>query len=674
MSFSIQPSDVLAKEGKCLSDFCKTCVHSRVAKADGPIDKKTDAPLYKKGEFIIACKGIPAQHKYLPHHDKLVSKLEKEEGGKLSEDQLGDLLSAYDNVTWAARYLDWNPRSSRNGEEYQAMILRCSSKRKVLRCGRRLGKSETMIMWALFRLFNFSPRQKRWDENTKQWTKGFSTIMFVAPYLSQVKDFFSRLREYIYNNPELAAEVESDVSTPFFRMELKSGMKILGFSAGSNGASSLRGQKADFIILDEMDYLDAESIDTIVALLMEHNDVEMIAASTPSGRREYFYDFCMNRMDFKEFYYPSMANPSWGPRMEAELRGMYRTETAWKHEIEAEFGEAATSVFQFKYLEMAMRPYRYQDMKPHSENIYVMGVDWNDTENGTKIRVLEWDPMTNKIRSVDHATMQKAGWTQTYAIEEMVRMNRHWNCKFIYVDCGYGATQIEMLRKLGQEAQFRKDRFAHLDMNFIQTKGINFSEKIDIFDPISGLPKKQPMKPYMVESAVRFFERGMIEFPTEDEVLLKQLHGYSIAKVNAAGMPIYEAGPAGDHDLDAFMLALLSLEVELGEHTKQTFSSAIAFSGRMGAAPQQAQADAENKTIPEEMLNNASQRPRSPERRTDKVPANIPRGLFFGNQVPGRIYTPESFRNDDNRGFANKPRQDTIRQIRNTSRGSRRLF
>ncbi|MDD3412454.1 MAG: terminase family protein [Lachnospiraceae bacterium] len=670
-SLIINPIEILGREGKAASDLCKTCIKSRVAKNDGPPDKSTGIPLYRKGDFIVNCRGIPANDKYLPHHDKLIQKLERENDGELSEDQIGDLLSAYDTITWANRYLDWKPRRSPEGIRYQEDILRCSSKRKVLRCGRRLGKSETMIMWALFRMYNYSPKQKRYDPVTGEYVKGFSTIMFVAPYLSQVKDFFSRLREYVYGNPELAAEVESDVSTPFFRMELKSGMKILGFSAGSNGAASLRGQKADFIILDEMDYLDAESIDTIVALLMEHNEMEMIAASTPSGRREYFYDFCMNRMDFKEFYYPSMVNPGWGPRMEAELRGLYRTEIAWKHEIEADFGEAATSVFQYKYLEQALTPYRYQDQKPREGAVYAMGVDWNDQENGTKIRVVEWDHVMNSIRAVDHATVQKAGWTQTFAIEEMVRMNRIWNCAHVYVDNGYGATQIEMLRKLGQEAQFRKDKWAHHDMNFINTKGINFSSKIDVFDPISGLPNKQPMKPYMVETAVRFFERGMIQFPSEDEMLLKQLHGYSIAKVNASGMPVYEAGPAGDHDIDAFMLALLALEVEFGEHTKQTFSSAIAFSGRIGGGSEVMKEEQENNIPATNLAAETAQRPRTPELKKP-IPSMSPRGLYFTNQVPGRIYSPDSFRNDGRYGTAT--RQDTIQQYRNNTRGSRRLF
>lgn len=674
MSYVVHPSVTLKKEGKELSEFCKTCVKTRVAKTDGPANPETGEPLYSKGDFIVNCSGIPAGGKYLPQHDRLLAKLEQDEGRPLEEDEISDLVAAYDPITWADRYLDWKPRKSIKDEEYQSDILRCSSKRKVLRCGRRLGKSETMIVWALFRLYNFSPLQKRWDAHQKEWTKGFSTILFLAPYLSQVKDFFTRIREYIAAHPELAAEVKTDVSTPFYRLELKSGMKILGFSAGSSGASSLRGQKADFIVLDEMDYLDQESIDTTMALLMEHNDVEMIAASTPSGRREYFYEFCMDRMDFKEFFYPSMCNPSWGPRMEAELRGMYRTETAWKHEIEAEFGEAATSVFQFKYLEAAMSRYLYKNQLRRDDCTYAMGVDWNDTENGTKIRIVEWDHFTKRIRAVAHSTVQKAGWTQTSAVQEMIRMNREWNCDYIYVDAGYGATQIEVLRKLGQDAQFRKDKFAHLDMNFINTKGINASSKIDIFDPISGLPKKMHMKPYMIEAAVRFFERGLIEFPFEDETLLKQLHGYAIAKVNASGMPVYESGPAGDHDLDAFILALLAIEVELGEHTSQSFSSSIAFSGRIGERRYDLQEADEDAASPEKVAEVATQRPRAPEIRSDSVPTSLPRGLYFSS-APGRIYSHDAFNNDDgDRYKRGGSRQSAINKVRQATRRSRRLF
>ena len=663
MSLVVHPLDSMKKEGKELSEFCKKCSKTRVAQMDGPVSPATGVPSYKKGEFIISCKGIPANDKFIPHEDLILKKIGDQQDAPITEDQIEDLKTNYDAVRWADKFLQWSPRSSKDGQEYQTNILQCSSKRKVLRCGRRLGKSEILIVWSLYKLFTHSPQVRRWDEHTQEWSKGFSTIMFVAPYLNQVKDFFSRLRDFVYENPELKAEVKSDVSTPFFKMELHSGMKILGFSAGSSGASSLRGQKADFIVLDEMDYLDQGSIDTIMALLMEHNDVEMITASTPSGRREYFFEFCVEKMDFKEFFYPSMCNPSWGPKMEMELRGLYRTEIAWKHEIEAEFGEASSSVFQFEYISHAAIPYSYENEQRKQDCLYSIGCDWNDTENGTKIRVLEWNPKTLKLRCVDHATIQKAGWTQTLAIEKIVEINRKWRVDYVYVDAGYGAMQIEQLRKFGLEAQFRRDQWAHVDMVLAETKGINFSSKVDIFDPVSGLPQKQPMKPYMVEACVRKFETKVMEISSEDEILIKQLNGYHIPKVNASGLPVYEAGPAGDHDLDAFMLAVLAFEIELSQFTNRRYNSSIAFSGQIGEL-----AHLESELSTEVVPAAPAVKPKpNVGNRTDFQPNSAISG--FRTE---RVYSPEAFNNDDRRAVQSGA-GNRINSIKTRRRVSRRL-
>jgi hypothetical protein len=670
MSYAEHPGDKLARENKKLIDFCLNCTKTRIAKIDGPMSEELGGPLYKRGDFIIDCAGIPAEDKYIPRQDFVIEKLESESDEKMTDEELNDLKSMYDSVMWAKKYLDWKPRKSRKGEDYQANILRCSSKRKVLRCGRRLGKSEVMLVWAMFRLFTNSPREKRYDKHNKEWVKGFSTILFLAPYLSQVKDFFARMKEMIESNPELNSQIKSFVATPYYKVELFNGMIISGFSAGSSGATSVRGQKADYIMMDEMDYLKEADIDTIMALLMEHNDVEMIAASTPSGRREYFYEFCTDRMDFKEFYYTSMSNPSWGPRMEAELRASYRTEAAWQHEIMAEFGEAVTSVFQFGLLEKAMIPYNYEKQERRDDCVYSMGIDWNDVQNGTKIRILEFDPATGLIRCVGVSSIQKAGWVQTTAVNEAIKMNRVWNCSYVYVDCGYGATQIELLRKVGQDAQFRKDKWAHLDMNFIHTKGINFSSTIDVFDPISGLPQKMRMKPYIIESCVRFFEREMIKFSSEDEILLKQLHGYSVSKVSAAGVPVFESGPSGDHDLDAFVLALVAFEIEMGEYTKQHFTSTITFSGQFG---QGGGTESTSAAIGDQVV-------QKPQVRSDITSNNGQGGVSFLNHPSinhtydqSRVYSRDAFNNDDG-NTTRKSNRQSVRRARNSRQISRRLF
>jgi len=137
MSLTIHPSQKLASEGKKLTDYCLTCVKTRLANKDGPVSQETGIPLYKKGDFIIDCAGIPAEHKYIPKQDMFLAQLAKQSGAPLPEAEIRDLTAIYDPVLWAEKYFGWKPRKSNKGEEYQANILRCSSKRKVLRCGRR---------------------------------------------------------------------------------------------------------------------------------------------------------------------------------------------------------------------------------------------------------------------------------------------------------------------------------------------------------------------------------------------------------------------------------------------------------------------------------------------------------------------------------------------------------
>ena len=669
-SFVIHPKEKLEKQGKSMCGFCTDCASSRLAKVDGPVSRDTGKPMYRKDDFIIECEGMPEGDEYIPNQKTVLARLEDEMGRPLTEKELENIRATYDPVLWAYKYLGWEPRVSSTGEEYHKNVLNCTSKRKVLRCGRRLGKSEALIVLALYKLFTNSPHAKRYNKQTGKMENGFSTIMFVAPYLSQVKDFFSRLRDFIYYNPELKAEVKYDVSTPFFKLELWSGMKILGFSAGSSGANSLRGQKADIIILDEVDYLDQDSLDTIMALLMEHADVELIAASTPSGRREYFYDWCVNNMDFKEFYYPSMANPNWGEKMEAELRGLYRTEIAWKHEIEADFGEAASSVFQYGFLEKAMERYEYEDCKRNQYCKYSIGCDWNNAENGTKIRVLEFNPALKQIRAVDTVSVEKAGWNQTAAIDAIIKMNRKWKVDFVYVDDGYGAMQIEHLRKFGHEARFRNDEWSHIDMTLMETKGINFSSKHHTYDPTSGLPEKQPMKPFMVESCVRKFEANAIRFPMSDEILLKQLHGYEVDRISANGTPVYISGPAGDHDLDAFMLGLLAFEIELSEYSNPLYSSSISFSGKMGGT--------DTPTQSSELLSALGlakpdlDRSNKPETRSEIRESTSSRIAGYGQSGGTRTYTWEAFNSENRRSSVS--RVNPIERARSGQRNSRRIF
>lgn len=622
-----------------LHDYCKNCQKTRVADKEGPVDKKTLKPIYKAGDFIINCKGIPGDNKFIPSYDKIVKKLNPQEV-ELAQ-------GIYDPITWAKNNIKWSPRKSKEGDPYQEVTLRCSSKRKVLRWGRRLGKSDVLAIRALHFLYNNSPKSQRWDEERKEWVDGFGTVLILTPYLSQVKNLFGRIQQLIDRNPELQKEIKRSISTPYHLIELWNGARIVGFSAGAEGAASVRGQKADLIILDEMDYLDESSIENIMALLMEHGDVELIAASTPTGRRENFYRFCMERMDFKEFHYSSQHNPAWNTSMEMELRDLYKTESGWLHEIEAEFGEAATSVFQYSYVYAARSDYRYEEQNPEPDWTYAIGVDWNDVNNGTKIVVTGFDPLHNIFKVVAKETVQKLGWTQSLAIQKIIELNRAWKPAYCYVDAGYGAMQVEVIKKFGMDAKYTKHEHSRVDSNLENVVGINFSSRVEVKDPLTGEVDKKPMKPYLVQNAVRRFEQGMVRFSAYDELLYRQLIGYQIAKVNSSGMEIYEAGNDGDHDLDGLMLSLLAFQMETSEFIKPNYNGQMGFSGKFGQQTNQADIIS---TPGNSVLTGQLDRPRdiggkAPEQRSynESKPA-----LTGGQpQAKGKIYSVSAFNNDD---------------------------
>ena len=129
-------------------------------------------------------------------------------------------------VPWTARW-------------YQVEMLRDMSNKKVARCGRRTGKTETMVIESLHRTY----RRK------------YYRVLIITPYENQVRLIFSRIKELIEESPLLKQEVVKNTSNPF-QITFRNGASILGFTTGASsgsGGASIRGQKADYIIMDEVD-------------------------------------------------------------------------------------------------------------------------------------------------------------------------------------------------------------------------------------------------------------------------------------------------------------------------------------------------------------------------------------------------------------------------------------
>lgn len=149
-----------------------------------------------------------------------------------------------DPVAWAQAFLrTYDSSTGKVGpwkaRWYQVEMMSDKSKKRVYRCGRRTGKTETMVVESLFHVC----------------TKRNFRVLIVTPYETQVRLAFMRLNELIQESPVVKSMIVSNTKNPYM-IKLSNESAILGFTTGASsggGAASVRGQRADLIVMDEVD-------------------------------------------------------------------------------------------------------------------------------------------------------------------------------------------------------------------------------------------------------------------------------------------------------------------------------------------------------------------------------------------------------------------------------------
>ena len=486
-------------------------------------------------------------------------------------------LVTYDAVKKA--YTPWTARW------YQAEMLQDKSLRKVYRCGRRTGKTETMVIEALY------------HTNTRQEF----VAMFVAPYENQIRMIFDRLRALIDASPLVKDKVERSTKNPY-AIEFKGGSKILGFTTGASsnsGAASLRGQRADMIICDEMDYMGDSDFENVSMLAAERADISIVCSSTPTGKRGWFWKLCQPGSGYSEHYHPSMHNPNWNDAMEAEFRSEM-TELGYIHEIIADFGPQDTGVFNKDCVDKAREidNFTYSPLTQIQEftrqkegrdipkniapvgnrvpqNIFrTMAVDWDKYGASSSILILDFDMEYKRFRVMNRIEVPKSEYTYDNAINMIVQLNAIYNPSWIYIDRGSGEYQLERLHLIG-------DQRPETGLK-VKVKGFSFSNKLPIPDPVKKTVTMEPMKPFMVNQLTIAFERGRVILSPYDDTLYKQLIDYSVVRIGANGQPVFT--DENEHFVDCLGLAYLAFVLEFPDITKSVkqleFTSKIIVSNK----------------------------------------------------------------------------------------------
>lgn len=507
------------------------------------------------------------------------------------------LKSTVDPVAWCSLMFgfddsvpEWRLRP------YQKEQLRCNSLRMVVREGRRSGKTFVMALKIIYLLFN------------KLYFHGYDAdgipvyagprILVITPYQSQVNNLFNEVESIIKRNQSLASQIETGssgslyVKTPFFRMELKNGAKISGFVSGvgnksdGSGGGVLRGQSADIIYLDEMDMIPDDILDKVVRpLLLTTDGVQLIATSTPIGKRGQFYRWCKENKKYKEDHFPSSVLPQWGNiKEEAEQE---TSKDGFFAEYMAEFIDGANGVFKPSYVYNAKQDYEYIDcenpewwtryagVRNQSELLTAIGIDWNKNA-GTEFAVVSYDPNKHHWFVVETTNIPATEFSSIAWKDEVIRLNYKWKPQYIYADEGYGHTIIEDLKLLAHNMQSKALK-NHKDVQTAALKerlvSFNFSSTVELRSPIDNKLITKPAKEFIVENSIRIFEDNKLWYSQADDTLRKQLLNYVVISRNKSnGKPVYgpENHALGDHRLDAMMLALAALSLEYSIYSKKT--------------------------------------------------------------------------------------------------------
>lgn len=476
----------------------------------------------------------------------------------ISVEQQRQIHQAKDPVTWARNFLGVSPRV------YQILILRDPSLRKVLRAGRRLGKSFSMAIQLLHYCY----------------TSKDGRCLVVAPMKSHVELIYQEVLRLASKSDVVSESITRKITSPQFFIQFSNGSTIRFFTSGmkSGGKSDVaRGQEAHIIVLDEMDYMGNDDLDALYAMLQktaeDQPDKLMIGASTPTGRRERFWEWSMSSR-FKEFWFPSYCNPFFSKEQEEEFREQYSA-SAYRHEIEADWGEDSEGVYPRRFVDRAfIEPsWQYIAGRQSARSFHIIGVDWDKYGAGTNIVVLEVcddnyedERFAGKVRLAYREEIEKSEYTLTLAVDRIIELNQLFQPKHIYVDRGYGEVQVELLTKYGVENPSSKMRE--------RIKGVSFAESIEVRDPYTKLMIKKEIKPFMVDNLRQFLEKGNIYFSANDEEMYMQLISYVVVKMTSSGRPVFEAGgSAVDHAHDALILALLAITQNYGEFSKGNYVS-----------------------------------------------------------------------------------------------------
>lgn len=333
---------------------------------------------------------------------------------------------------------------------------------------------------------------------------------------------------------------------------------------------------ADGFIVHNCDFLSSKDMNSITAILADTAETEFWASSTPIGENN-LYRLSKNAK-FKEFHYPTYVSPTYSDDMDEDFKSQM-DQTGIIQEILADFGADDNMVFQIQFIENCTlentQTIDVEQIRRDRSNYFItMGVDWNHDKVGTRIILVARHKAGGKYLIISKSRVAIQNWTQVEAVKLIKELNREWAVDFIYVDEGFGVTQLGYIKTAGMEAMHTTNeedlKYRHLDIRLMDAEGVQFGSNLTISDPLTGMAMRKQTKQFLVESFVNVVSEGNIVLQEdEDRDIIMQMKNYYVKSRTASGLKVYAARDKitiGDHDLDALMLAIFAFKQKIEDN------------------------------------------------------------------------------------------------------------
>lgn len=497
----------------------------------------------------------------------------------LSHEEYLEILYQHYPSLWIEEYIP-DPIDTSNNitlRYYQRDIVNTNNKKKVIRMGRQVGKTRTLVCVMLY----FAIKRSG------------SRIICIGPQKIHVQRIYGDLTEAISNSSYIASYVKSHVKQPIIEITFINGNMIrfytTGESSGGEG-TSIRGETASVLLVDEADYINDDVMQSVVIPTTSSFEYPYIyLSSTPSGRKGFFRT-AWDSGYYSTFHVKSSDGPTWNAHKEAETRAT-TTKRQYSLEYDAEWADSESGVFSKEDMRectklsvlpfpnskmpegIEIRPYTYEDTDQQITELItpkckILGVDWNKAPNGTRMVWVDFD--NNHVMHFRRKwNIDVAEFTQNVAMQKIIELHTQINFDFIMVDVGFGNVHIEDLHLHGlQHPHTRLDKIVI---------GVHTEGQIDIRDIATYEQRKTPVKNFLVESLVRYLEQHRIRIPHEEKMyhdgdkrkqkygaptIFDQMVEYIIARYTPIGRPVY-ACKTQDHDLSALMFTLYGYLTEV---------------------------------------------------------------------------------------------------------------